>query len=156
MSRSRDILASIFISFEFLIALVAALSYSVCSARIGVAAAHLGSNAEKIQWLALIPVALLGLMIASTKDLLFPEGPNSTLLHEWPNYSMVKDRFVLSLVWGGLCSVLSVGIWVFATIPFSPLTFTVFAVSIVLSAITFAHYHLATVEIRSILNAHKP
>lgn len=155
MNRVKDNLVSVFVSFEFLIFLGTLLAYPLFSDRIAALAAQLGDDSEKIKWLALIPVALLGWMIANAKELLFPEAPNAELLHDWPDYVMVKDRHIISLVSGALCSAFSVGVWMFCAVSTNALAFTVLTASILISIATFASYHLATVKIRNILNAQK-
>lgn len=155
MKRISDFFISIFISVEFLVALVFFAPYQIFPNYFTYIGTRLTQNSASIKYLTFIPAGLLAMVMKENKKLLFPDLPSNDIFQEWPDFYMIEYRYYLSLLIIGFCFILCVGIWALNIELSSGHFFAVFSASITISIITYVHFHLATIKLRRILSKMK-
>lgn len=152
MRRLTDCLVAVFLSPEILVILVAIIAGFALQAPIRALGARLEASTDAVRFLALIPVALLGLMAKDRNKLLLPRGKGSDVLQEWPGHYMLADRFHIGLAFEALAACVALLIWAFHAPLAAPHVFVLFFGGIGVGLTTYAHFYHATYTIRRILS----
>ncbi len=105
-----------------------------------------------IQYIALLPVALLIKAFALSKDTLGPlDIPNNKLLYEWKDYWRLKQRVLATLLFCIVASINSIGLWIFKTYVRPELLGFGLISSIALSLTSTVTLYLGYLRLREIL-----
>jgi hypothetical protein len=152
MKRIWNLFITVAISLETLVTVGYFLLYMRAPQVFYFLGAQIRGNDESIKFLALVPVTMLGLVIHGRKDLLFPDHPKNNLLQEWPEYYHILDRYWVTVFFGGVCILLSVGIWVLHLPLTNPEWLSIFMCSISVSTVTYFSFLNATIQVRRILS----
>jgi hypothetical protein len=151
MKRIWDILTSIFVSFEFLLVLFLILLHSYFEPQIIAFGMKVNAGPDAVKWLALIPVALLALVFKDYLPLLFPEGPMADMYQRWPRYRMVKDRYVITIIFQGAAAAVAIWFWITAIDFTNSIHFCLFFGAIALATVTFIQFFWAKIALRRLL-----
>lgn len=151
MKRIWDVLASIFVSFEFLLALFLIFFYVFFEPQISALGMKINAGPDAVKWLSLIPVALLALVFKDYSSLLFPEGPLADSFQRWPRYRMVKDRYVITITFQGISAVVAIWFWITGIDFTNSIHFCLFFGAILLAAVTFIQFFWAKITLRRLL-----
>ncbi len=99
--------------------LVLALSYAVLvfyPKPLSLFGSEIVREGSVVQYIALLPIGLLGVSYGLLKDILRPvEGDKNRLLYEWPDYWRLKFRVFSALAFCLAASMVGLGFWVFKT-----------------------------------------
>lgn len=156
MSRLKDIALAVFVSFEFLCLLTVLALYTALPQLFVWIGTRLSGADDRIRYFCFVPVAVLALVVRSSKDLLFPSESDCRLLQEWPKYRMVRDRYFVSVVWAAGCALAGPLIWGLK-LPVSDKRFVAAAVAaIAISLVDYGCLFVATLTVREILGPKAP
>ncbi|MEW6487168.1 MAG: hypothetical protein AB1578_04535 [Thermodesulfobacteriota bacterium] len=153
MNRLKDILVATLVSLEALVLVGSVGVYILAPSCFVWLGARLTQN-EPIKYLALVPVALLVVMVRSAGDLLFPSSVDFTILQKWPDYHMVKDRYLISLVITGACTLVVISIWALSLPLSQALNAFAFVTAIAVALVAYGCFAYATWTVKEILSAH--
>jgi hypothetical protein len=107
---------------------------------------------SKLQYIALIPVALLGVAYTLSKDILKPlDGMTNRILYEWDNYWQLKYRTLAALFFCLSSAVSAIGLWVFKTRVPSELLGVGLTCTIMLALVSTVSLYLGYLRLREIL-----
>jgi len=105
-----------------------------------------------VQYIALLPVALLTMAYSLSKDALRPlDGDKNRLLYEWPEYWRLKFRALAALFFCLVASAGSIGLWVFKMLLAPSLLGVGFAAAVVLALVSTTSLYLGYLRLREIL-----
>jgi len=81
---------------------------------------YFGSEASRdgsvLQYIALIPIALLSVTFGLSKEILKPlDEANNRMLYEWPDYWRLKYRVLAAIIFCLAASAGALGLWVYKT-----------------------------------------
>jgi hypothetical protein len=105
-----------------------------------------------VQYMALLPAALLGVSYGLSKDMLGPlGGDKNRMLYEWPDYWRLKFRALATLLYCLTASIGGVGLWVFKKLLPTTLLGAGFVAVVALALISTISLYLGYLRLREIL-----
>ena len=151
MQRKLDLLRAVFVSPEFCV-----IVYGLYLATADIAAIrHLMSRiegAEVIKYLALIPVAILALLVKDVQELLSPKDKtHADHLNSWPDYWRLKNRVIASLIWSFLFACMAIVAWTVGKPDKNIPAFVCLLASLVGTAFTYWTVYCARIRLLEIL-----
>lgn len=151
MKRIKDIAIAVCISPEVVIILFCLFLYHHYPELYQWIGARVSARADVIKYFCFIPVGLLVLSLKIAFPLLFPGDKEMKILQAWPKYHMLKDRYVISLLFIAGCSVASIAVWAL-NLPVPDARFIAVIIgSILISCITYALLFFAQIRVKEIL-----
>jgi hypothetical protein len=115
MKYVLEALRMIFISFEFIFALVVFLLHQQNPHFFTILGDSLTGDSEITKWLPAIP---LGLSIYCFVDLIWklitPLSASNRELYDWPDFWRLKIRCYFSLILSAVCAAVALSIWIFS------------------------------------------
>lgn len=155
MSRIRDIAIAIVVSFETVAFLTVLAFYVRFPQPVEWVGTRLAGTDDRVRYLCFIPVGILALIVKSAKELLFPSDSDLRVLHEWPRYRMLRDRYTISILWAIVCASTGVVVWALK-LPISDRRFVAVVLGATLIAlIDYACLFNATLTVREVLGPKK-
>lgn len=152
MRKLLDLIRLYVISTE---ALVLLLSYAMLvfySKLMVLIGCEIVKEGSVLQYIALLPVALLGVAFGLSKDTLRPlEGDSNRILYEWPDYWRVKYRAFAALLFCIAASVGGFALWIFKTYVPPRVLGAGFIAAILLALVSTMSLYLGYLRIREIL-----
>ncbi len=127
----------------------AALFYPEPLIRLG---CEVASKDSVVQYIALIPVAILTGSFKLSKEMLRPlEGLSNKVLYEWNNYWRIKYRALAPITFCFIASLFSIGIWIFKGAIDPLLIGCILVGTVIVSAVTILTQFIAYLRLREIL-----
>jgi hypothetical protein len=119
-------------------------------------AAFFGSEVSRegslLQYIALLPIALLSVTFKLSKELLKPlDGANNRTLYEWPDYWRLKNRALAAIFFCLISSAGALGLWVFKTHLHHRLLGAGLIAAVVLALVSTMSLYLGYLRLREIL-----
>lgn len=150
--RLLDILRLYFISPEFLVLLLSCAVLKFFPKPMTLFGSEIVREGSVVQYIALLPVGLLGVSYSLSKDTLRPlEGEKNRMLYEWPDYWRLKFRAFAALLFCLAASVAGLGFWVFKTSIPPWLLGTGLIASILVALVSTVSLFLGYLRLREIL-----
>jgi len=151
MKRIKDIAIAVCISPEVVIVLLCLFIYHRYPEFYQWIGARVSAREDVVKYFCFIPVGLLALSLRIAFPLLFPGDKEMKLLQVWPKYHMLKDRYVISLLFIAVCSTASIAVWAL-NLPVADARFIAIIIgSILISGITYVSLFFAQIRVKEIL-----
>ncbi len=150
MKRLIDLLRTFIISFEFVILIVGmGLIFFDLIPAANVAFLSSASD-EKIKWMALLPVALLGLIFKDCSKLLFPEKDKKEIITGWSNYWQLRNLADVTMGYGIIFAVSGSLSWILDLSSNRARLVVLLSTSVIGSGVTYCTFHRAMTTINVI------
>jgi hypothetical protein len=150
--KSLDVVRLYFISPEVLVLLLSCAALIVFPKPMVFLGSEIVREGSVVQYVALLPAALLAVSFGLSKDSLRPlEGERNRVLYEWPDYWRLKFRALAALLFCLAASFGGLALWVFKTRLPSCLLGAGFIASIALALVSTVSLYLGYLRLREIL-----
>jgi hypothetical protein len=150
--KSLDVVRLYFISPEFLVFLLSCAALVVFPKPMALLGSEVVREGSVVQYVALLPVALLAVSFGLSKDCLRPlEGERNRVLYEWPDYWRLKLRALAALLVCLAASFSGLALWIFKTRLPSSLLGAGLIASIALALVSTMSLYLGYLRLREIL-----
>lgn len=114
MKRAKFLILAVFVSPEFLIALVAFGMYAVYPEILHAIGEKIKSEKEVWKYLPTLTLGFSALAFKQSSKLRAPlDNSSNKALYEWPLYQLLVDRVMVSLIFALACGVISLSLWIF-------------------------------------------
>jgi len=106
-----------------------------------------------VQYIALVPLGLLGVVFSLSKEMLRPsDGANNRVLYEWPDYWRLKYRSLGGVFFCIAASCVSLATWIFKAQMGPRIIGAGLLCSVLVALVATLTQYLAYLRVREILN----
>lgn len=114
MKRAKFLILAVFVSPEFLIALVALGLYALYPEILNAIGDKIKSEKEVWKYLPTLTLGFSALAFKQSSKLRAPlDNSSNKVLYDWPLYQLLVDRVMVSLIFAIACGVISLILWIF-------------------------------------------
>lgn len=134
--------------------LVIALSFTLllfCPEEVTILGQEVNRDDSVLQYIALLPVALLGVAYPLSKDILSPLEEKNSILYGWSGYWRLKYRALAAIFFCLAASVGALGLWIFKTRTPSELLGVGLIATVMIALVSTVSLYLGYLRLREIL-----
>ena len=104
---------------------------------------------DKIKWISLLPVGLLGLVFKNSSSLLFPDKDKLEIITDFPDFWILRNMLSVTQFYSVLFAALGVFAWLFDASKNTSLLILTLVAAVIGSGINYWNFHkaLATINI---------
>lgn len=152
VGKFSDVLRLYIISPEVLVIVLSWGAFVLCPQPMAFLGSTIAREGSVIQYIALLPLALLAVAYALSKEALRPlDGVNNRVLYEWPGYWRLKYRVLATFLFCLIASIGGLGLWVFKTQLPTRLLGAGLVAAVALALVSAASLYLGYLRLREIL-----
>lgn len=155
MIRIKNSMLALFVSPELIIVLLAVFGSVYFPEQIDELGKKLQSDSEVWKYLPTLTLLLSGAAFSLSSKIRAPlENSSNKALYEWPLYPLLVERVMISLVFSGICGIVSLSLWIFGQALASTTVGSVFLAATGVSATTAFLMLLAHQKLRELVDRH--
>lgn len=155
MDGIKEYLFVFIVSGEFLALIIGAVLSFIWPEPLTYLASKLNTSDKVIEYVALLPTALLVWNLNECRKLLFPEEDKQRILQKWPDYWRLKARFHVALIYTFIFSMLGIGSWMLGVSLNDPISLAMLLSAVFGALVVAASVYLAKIRMDEIFAENK-
>jgi hypothetical protein len=113
MKRIVTILRAFLISPELFVSVLGVILLIVCPHWFAFLSGRIGSQAELLKYLGLLPAALVAFDLRFGKSVVLPDADKQTMLQNWPRYAELRCSVMIGVLYGFIFAVAGIAALLF-------------------------------------------